>query len=72
MCVKMSQKVACMEELISAVKNRPAIYDLTHQDHKDQSKVLMAWNEVVQVLKDMFSQELKTPNRIHFPCNVLL
>ena len=48
---------ACVEELISGVQQRPILFDLKHPDHKDQTKVGLAWRDILQSLMDTFTPD---------------
>ncbi len=52
-----SDSKLCVEELINSVMKRPVIYSLSEADHKDQTKVNLAWREVLKDLEDIFPHE---------------
>ncbi len=53
----MASDRGCIEGLIDAVRARPIIYDLMNKNHKDQTKVNMAWQEVLDDLASTFNPE---------------
>ena len=52
------EKVSVMELFIDSVKSHPIIYALTHPEHKNQSKVSLAWDSILQELKRFPESEL--------------
>ncbi len=52
----MSEK-ECVELLITAIKDSPIIYDLKHRDHKNKDLVMLAWEQISEILKDTFPVE---------------